>query len=110
MFGRFQTVALAAALSLVGPSLAAQVSTPNPFAIERADPDVAARHPRPERGHRQERRRLEHRGERLERRGDRMERRGRRWEHRGERMERRAERPGQRHRHPARHRHPDGAI
>ena len=80
--------ALAAALCLAGSPLAAQVSPPNPFAVERAERDADGWHPRHGRHHEHARWRLERRGERLERRGDRIEHQGRRWERYGEQLDR----------------------
>jgi hypothetical protein len=76
-------LALAAALCLAVALLAAQVSPPNPFAVERAERHADGWHPRHERHRRHDGRRLERRGERH---GDRMEHRGRRWERHGERL------------------------
>jgi hypothetical protein len=93
MIRRYQSLALAAALCLASPLLAAQVSPLNPFAVEREGldrdhPGDGAWQPRHGHHHRHDRR-LAWWGERLERHGDRMERRGRSWERRGERLERR---------------------
>jgi hypothetical protein len=80
---------LAAALCLGAPRLAAQVSPPNPFAVERAERNADDWHSRHGRRHEHARWRLERRGERLERRGDRIEHQGWRWERHGKRLERR---------------------
>ena len=130
------TLALAAALCLGGPPLAAQVSPPNPFAVERAERNADGWHPRMSaivgmtagassvggaaraswRSGRAEGRRWEHHGERLERRG--YEHRGRKWErkgerlqHRGDRLEHRGERFERRGARVRRHgHHGDGTI
>ena len=82
-------LALAAALGLAAPPMAAQVNPPNPFAVERAERHADGWRPRHERHRRHDSWRLERRGDRVERHGDRMERQGRRWERHGERLERR---------------------
>lgn len=112
MLRRYPALALAALIVAV-PPLAAQVTPPNPFAVERAD-RAPAGHPREWRHHRPEKGRFERRRERLEReghehRGRVRQRTGDRLQRGGGRMEHRRERPDG-HRHPVRRRQPEDAI
>jgi hypothetical protein len=88
MIDRRWVIALAAALA-AAPTLAAQATATNPFAIERAERPQDSRHSRYAQHPRHDWR-LARRGVRLERHGMRMEREGRRWERRGEAFERHA--------------------